>query len=139
MSIEAMNAARWLKKMKNCVEYSLIYKIKKIEKIYFHANYFKQKVICKIKILKFHKTIHTNVKKKICDVWSNKSKSKVMFLMNCWKHARWLKMRRKALIKNWQRFLKTKHGFWSMNFFRHHFRPIWVTFLARRICCWCIV
>ena len=35
ISIEAMNVMKRLKKRKNCVEYSLIHKIKKIEKLIF--------------------------------------------------------------------------------------------------------
>ena len=38
--------------------------------------------------------------KKICDVWSNESKPKIMFLMNCWKCSHWLKIRKKTLTKN---------------------------------------
>ena len=77
--------------------------------------------------------------KKFCDAWPNESRSKVMFLMNCQKCLRWLEMRKAALMKNWWHFLKTKYSFWLMSFFRHHFRLTWVTFLMRRICCWCIV
>ena len=57
--------------------------------------------------------------------------------MNCWRCPRWLKMCNKMLMKSWWHFLKTKHGFWPMNFFWFHFRLIWVTFLAQRIWCWC--
>ena len=77
--------------------------------------------------------------KKNCDAWSNKLKSKIMFWMNCWKCPRWLKTCKKILTKNWQHFLKTKHDFWSINFFRFHSRLIWVTFLAQCIQCWCTV
>ena len=75
--------------------------------------------------------------KKICGVWLNKSKSKIIFWMNCWKCSHWLKARKKTLTINWQHFLKTKHGFWSMNFFRLHSQLTWMTFLAQRIWCWC--
>ena len=90
-----------------------------------------QKLYAKQKFWNFEKQlIQMSWIKKNCHVWSNKSKSKIMFLMNCWKCSHWLKTRRKMLTKNWQHFLKTKYDFWLMNFFQFRFRLIWVTFFG---------
>ena len=75
--------------------------------------------------------------KEHCGDWSNKSKLKIMFLMNYWKCPRWFKTRKKTLTENWWYFLKTKYDFWLMNFFRFYFRLTWVTSLTQRIWCWC--
>ena len=137
--IEIMNAAKRLKKWKNYVKYLLIHKTKKIEKFIFMQMTTNKKSYAKQKFWNFKKQlIQMSWIKKNCDLWSNESKSKIMFWMNCQKCSRWLKTCRKMLTKNWQHFLNTKHGFWSMNFFRFHFRLIWVIFLAQRIWCWCI-
>ena len=115
-------------------------KNKKNWNFYFYANDCKQKIICKTKILKFYKTIDTNIAKKInCDDWSNEPDLKIMFLMSCWKYSCWLKVCKAALTKNWQHFLKIKHAFWSTSFFGRHVWLTWVIFLIRRIRRWCTV
>ena len=84
--IETMNATKWLKKQKNCVEYSLIYKIKKIEKFIFTWITANRKSYTKKKFWNFKKQlIQMSRIKKNCDAWSNKSKSKIMFWINYWK------------------------------------------------------
>ena len=129
-----------VKKIKKLCQIFIDSQNKRNWKIFFHANDCKQKVIYETKILKFWKTINTNAaNKKNCDIWLNESKSKVIFWMNCQKCPHWLKTRKKTFTKNWQHFLKTKHGFWLINFFRLHSRLIWVTFLTQRIWCWCTV
>ena len=139
-SIETMNAARLLKKWKNCVKYSPIHKMKKIERLTFTRTITNRRSYTKQRFWNFGKRLIWMPRiKKNCEVWSDKPESKVMFWMNCWRCPRWLEACRKALTKNWQRSLKTKHGFWPMNFFRLHPRRTWVTFLAQRIRCWCTV
>ena len=138
--IETMNAMKWLKKWKNCVKCSLIYKMKKIEKFIFMRTTANKKSYRKRKFWNFTKRlIQLSWIKKNYDVWSNKSKSKINFLMNCRICPCWLNARRKVLMKNWQHSLKTKNDFWLMNFFWFHFRLIWITFSAQRICCRCTV
>ena len=137
-SIKTMNAMRRLKKRKNCVKYSSIHKIKKIERFIFTRMTANRRSYTKQKLWNFKKRLIRMPRiKKNCGVWSNKSELKVMFQMNCRRCPRWLEACREVLAKNWQHSLKTKHGFWSMNFFRLHLRLTWATFPAQRIWCWC--
>ena len=55
ISIETMNAAKRLKKWKNCVKYSLIHKIKKIEKFIFTQTITNKKSYAKQKFWNFKK------------------------------------------------------------------------------------
>ena len=50
-------------------------------------------------------------KRTIYNVWSNKSKLQIMFLMNCWKYPRWSKTHKTMMMKKWQIFLETKMRF----------------------------
>ena len=121
--IGAMNVARGLGRRESCVECSLIHKMKGIERLTSTRTIASRRSYAKRRFWNFKKRLIRMPRiKRNCDAWPNEPKSKVMFRMNCRKCPRWFKTCRKALTKNWQHFLKTKHGFWLMNFFRFHLR-----------------
>ena len=107
-----------VKKRKHYVKYSSIYKIKEIERFIFTWKIANKRLYTKQKFWNFARRLIWMPRiKKNCHIWSNKSESKIIFLMNCWRCPRWLKTRRKTLTKNWQYSWKQNMNFDQWIFF----------------------
>ena len=95
-SIEVMNAAKWLKKRKNCVARSSNRRMKRIERLTSTQTIANKRLYTRQKFWNFAEWLMWISRKKMnYDVWSNKSKLKVTYLMNYWRCSFWSEMHKK--------------------------------------------